>query len=111
MSQRRLPRDPIRWSCPSLVFGGCYLLEAIDAPLDGIEPLILPGGLHHNICKLLQCRFDLGNALIDVLQLRLHSEECCRAGDGETNGGKNVAIGNCAIEQRFADSPPARQRR
>ena len=82
-------------------FGGIGLFKPIDAPFDRIEPLVLPRGLHHDVGKLLERRFDLGDALVDILELRLHSEECCRSRDHKADRCQNVTVGDGAIEQRL----------
>jgi hypothetical protein len=51
-------------------------LNPINPPLNRVKPLVLPSSLHHNIGKLLESCLDTSDALIDILQLRLHSEEC-----------------------------------
>lgn len=77
------------------------LLKAIDSPVDRIKSLVLTSGLNDNICELVQGRFDLSDALVDVLQLRLHSEERCRSSDDKADCSQNVTVRDGAIEQRF----------
>lgn len=43
------------------------LLQAVHAPFDGVESLVLPSSVHHNIGKLLESCLDSSDALIDIL--------------------------------------------
>ena len=74
------------------------LLQAVYAPFDGVESLVLSSSLHHNIGKLLESCLDSSDALIDILQLRLNAKESCGSRNHEADRRQNVAVRDGPIE-------------
>lgn len=74
------------------------LLQAVYAPFDGVESLVLSSGLHHDNGKLLESCLDSSDALVDVLKLRLHSEECRHSCNDKANRRQNVTVRDGPIE-------------
>jgi hypothetical protein len=74
------------------------LLEAIDAPFDRDEPLVLSSRQNHHVCELLEHILDLGDALVDIVQLGPHSIIGTCPCDDKTDGGQDVAVVDRGIE-------------
>ena len=52
------------------------LFTAVNKSIDGVEPLVLSGGLHHDICELLNRRLDpLGSQRYATSQLDFFAKE------------------------------------